>query len=199
VRYVFLIRFKVLAGAKSMPMKFPFYETKAVEALAFIAAVRPGLTPLYISKVLFYAEKWHLNRYGRPIIADTYIAMPKGPVPSSVKNFIDHNWEWLDKPKSFDEAVSIDRSDGLARLRPGTREPDLSLLSQTDMDCLQEAIEFCADLSPDELSQRTHAEQAWLLAGANAPMDYELFIDEDNPHKAEIVAMAQETAAYGVL
>lgn len=79
-----------------MALKFPFHETKALEVLAFIAKTSPGLTPLFVSKILFFAEKWHLNRYGRPIIGDTYIAMPRGPVPSAIKNYIDHNWDFPD-------------------------------------------------------------------------------------------------------
>ena len=61
-----------------MAIKFAFSDSKALEALAFIASMRPGFTPLFVSKVLFFAEKWHINRYGRPIIADTYIAMVLG-------------------------------------------------------------------------------------------------------------------------
>ncbi len=182
-----------------MTLKFPFYEKKAVEALAYIAQVRSGLTPLYVSKILFYAEKRHLNQYGRPILADTYIAMPMGPVPSTVKNFIDHNWDWIPKPEEFDSAVVIDRTKGLSRLMPGKRKPDLSVLSQTDVECLDQAIAFCADMSASELSRITHAEKAWLAAGANQPMDYEMFIDDDNPHKDEILSMAREIAVHGVL
>ena len=182
-----------------MALKFPFYECKAIEVLALIAQLRQGLTPLYVSKVLFYAEKWHLNRYGRPICADTYIAMPMGPVPSTIKNFIDRNWRWTPKPADLDGAVQIDDSEGLARLMPGQRAPDLSILSASDVDCIMEAVDFCADVAPGDLSRMTHSEKAWLEADANQPMDYEMFIDDDNPHKAEILNMAREISVHGVL
>src|SRR5215471_19270929 len=102
-----------------MPLKFAFNEAKAIETLAFIAETHPNFTPFYVSKVLFFAEKWHLNRYGRPIIADTYIAMPKGPVPSTVKNYLDQNWHWVEEPQAFREAIKIQRGKGLPKLVPG--------------------------------------------------------------------------------
>lgn len=157
------------------------------------------MTPLFVSKVLFFAEKWHFNRYGRPILADTYIAMPKGPVPSTVKNFIDHNWDWVDKPEDFDNAVTFDRSKGWPRLMSGKRKVNKDVLSATDIECITEAIDFCKDKSSDELSQITHREKAWLKAGVNSAMDYELFIDDDNPNKAAILAMAKEVAVCGIL
>lgn len=182
-----------------MPLRFAFHESKAVEALAYIAEEAPGFTPLYVSKILFFAEKMHLNKYGRPILADTYIAMPRGPVPSTVKNFIDSNWSWVDQPEDFDKAVTFDRSKGWARLVPGSRKANLEILSASDIRCLKAAIEFCKDKSPDELSQLTHREKAWLAAEVNGPMDYENFVDDDNPNKVAILAMAKDIAMCGVL
>ena len=182
-----------------MAIKFPFHEGKAIEALAFIAHLRPGLTPLFVSKILFYAEKWHLNRYGRPIIGDTYIAMPQGPVPSVVKDYIDQKWDWVHKPEAYDEAITVQRHAGLLRLLPGQRAPNLDALSESDIECLRDAFEFCRDKESDELSLLTHQEKAYLLAQANGPMDYEHFIDDDNPQHATVVARAKRVAAYGVL
>lgn len=181
------------------PVKFAFNEEKAVEALALIAQEHPGFTPLFVSKVLFFAEKWHLNRYGRPILADTYIAMPKGPVPSTVKNYIDENWDWVDEPSSLGDAIRIDRSNRLPKLMPGKRQPNLDVFSESDIACLKEAIEFCSRKSAAELSTLTHYDKAWICAEANRPMDYADFIDDDNPHKEEILRMVEETALYGVL
>lgn len=181
-----------------MMLKFAFNEAKAIEVLAFIAEKAPGLTPFYVSKVLFYAEKWHLNRFGRPIIADTYVAMPDGPVPSTIKNFLDGNWEWIEEPDGLDQAVKIDRSGRRLRLNPGTRPVNTDLLSTTDMDCLLESIGFCKDKSFTVLSRMTHFEKAWKSAEPNRYMDYADFIDDDNPNRDEIIAIAEETAAYGV-
>src|SRR5947209_299446 len=74
-----------------MVLRFGFNERKAIETLAYIAKRWPDITPFFASKVLFFAEKQHLNAYGRPIVADTFIAMPWGPVPSTVYDFVKGN------------------------------------------------------------------------------------------------------------
>lgn len=181
------------------PLKFIFNEAKAVEALAYIAGSKPGLAPIFVCKILFFAEKWHLNKYGRPIIADTYIAMPRGPVPSSVKNYIDQNFDWVEEPEELSEAIAIDRAKGWPRLMPGVRPPKLDLFSESDIECLRDAIQYCTTKRADELSHITHFDKAWREADPNRPMDYEKFIDDDNQHREEIIALARENATYGVL
>jgi uncharacterized phage-associated protein len=69
-------------------LRFQFDEKKGVEALTYVASKWPEITAFFAAKVLFFAEKSHLNRYGRPIVADTFIAMPNGPVPSTIYDFI---------------------------------------------------------------------------------------------------------------
>lgn len=178
-------------------LKFAMSSTKALEALAFVAQQEPGLTPKYVAKIFFYAEKWHLNRYGRPIVADTYIAMSQGPVPSTIKNLIDENWQYCDKPEAFDATLQIEIKSGLRRLN-AKREPDLSRLSESDRECLVEAIAFCKNKTSDDLSNLTHLEKAWINAEFNRPMDYEDFIDEDNPHREEIIEAAREASRSAV-
>ena len=188
-----------VSTAMPIKMKFAFNEAKALEALAFIAKERPGFTPLYVSKVLFFAEKWHLNRFARPIIADTYIAMPMGPVPSTIKNYLDANWQWLREPEGFAEAVKIDRTGAFPALMPIEGRVAIGFLSPSDIDCLLEAIAYCKDNTPDELSNITHFEKAWKSAEVNRAMDYADFVDDDNPNKDEILRIAQENAAYAIL
>jgi antitoxin SocA-like protein len=182
-----------------MPLKFAFNETKAVEVLAFIAQQHPGFTPPYVSDVLFFAEKRHLNEYGRPIIADTYIATPAGPVASTIRNYLDRNWQAASEPETFAEAVTIDASTSPPRLMPGARQPNTDLLSASDVACLNFAIALCQDKTPSELSRLTHFEKAWRAADPDRPMNYADFIDDDNEHRQEILELAKENSAYGIL
>src|SRR5579871_5139061 len=46
------------------------------------------LTQYDIVKSLFLADTIHLNRYGRPITYDNYVAMENGPVPSKAYNIL---------------------------------------------------------------------------------------------------------------
>ena len=54
---------------------------KAVEALVWI--IQRGESNVYNAmKIFFAADKYHLNRYARPVTGDNYVAMQFGTVPS---------------------------------------------------------------------------------------------------------------------
>lgn len=180
-------------------LRFSFSERKALAALALIASVHPGLTPLYVAKTMYFAERLHINRYGRPIFADDYIAMPQGPVPSAIKDFIDEKWNWVQKPETIEAYIQIDHSSRYAKLMPGQACLDTSALSESDRECLLESLEFCIHKTAEELSAITHRHAAWIEATRNRSMDYRLFVDEDNPHKTEILEFMEENAVSAVL
>jgi uncharacterized phage-associated protein len=178
-----------------MAMRFQFDERKGTEALAYIAEKWPNVTVFFVSKVLFFAEKRHLNKYGRPIVADTFIAMSNGPVPGTLYDFIKGNLGLSGDPENFAAAIDATQHPTIT----AKRGYDASVLSSSDIECLDEAIAFCQPKKFGHLSQLTHQERAWADAPANAAMDYELFIDDDNPMREAIIAEAREFAAYGVL
>lgn len=183
---------KVLGTATSM--KFQFNEEKAIEALVWLGHEWPGVTMFYVSKVLFYAEKFHLNKYGRPVVADTFIAMANGPVPSTIYDLVKGNYMMAERPDELRSAIEV-RYPGITSLRP-TR---LDVFSQSDIECLREAVEFCRHRPFGALSNMTHQERAWSDAPPNAAMDYEAFIDDDNPRRDALIEAAHVAAAYGVL
>jgi uncharacterized phage-associated protein len=180
-----------------MSLRFGFNEKKAIEALTYLASHWPGVSPFFAAKVLFFAEKWHLNRYARPIVADTFIAMPWGPVPSTIYDFIKGNLEFAGDPESFLHAVKVRQHRGGRELR-AKREPNVQFLSASDRECLDEAITFCRARGVGALSELTHQERAWREAPNNGAMDYEAFIDE-GPNREALLEQAREFAAYGVL
>lgn len=184
-------------GEAMKHLRFQFDEQKAVEVLAYMAGRWPGITQFYAAKVLFFAEKKHLNRYCRPIVADTFIAMPNGPVPGTLYDFIKGNLDQAGDPQAILDAIEVDQ--GRYKQVRAKRPADLSFLSDSDVECLEEAIRFCHGKKFDELSQITHRERAWQEAPQNGPMDYEALIDEDNPNRDAVLEQAREFAAYGVL
>lgn len=180
-----------------IPIRFQFNERKGVEALTYIARAWPQITAFYASKVLFFAEKYHINRYARPIVADTFIAMPNGPVPSTIYDFIKGQWAQAGDPEAIDAALEI-RRDHYPQV-VARRDADTSVLSESDIECLDEAVAFCRVRGFGLLSSLTHQDRAWSEAPANGPMSYELMIDADNPHREQVLEEAREFAAYGVL
>lgn len=80
-----LLSTQVVSVLETMSLKFN--PEKLVHALAFFsrAGVR-CLTKLKAAKLLYFADKEHLLRYGRPILGDVYYCLPYGPVPSVALN-----------------------------------------------------------------------------------------------------------------
>lgn len=168
---------------------------KAVEALVWLADQKPGIDIYHVAKVLFYADKKHVNRYARPILGDTYICMDYGPVPSGVRDLItEGSWlspDYLDKAS---EALIIEKKPHTTiRAR---RKPNLMFFSGTDLECLNESLTEYGEKSFSELMNLTHDEKCWIGSGASQPIDYALLVDDDNPNREDILEEMAETARY---
>jgi|RhiMetdeSRZDD1v2_1073273.scaffolds.fasta_scaffold486047_1 uncharacterized phage-associated protein len=173
-------------------VRFNFNEAKAVEAITFIAKRWEGITPFFLAKVLFFADRDHLRKYGRPVTGDIYIAMAEGPVPSHVYDIVKSNLDFFGDPEVIVDAITITRNERYPRLY-AKREPKLDALSETDIVLLEDAIKFCRDKSFKQLSNLTHQEPAWNQAPANGVMDLELLVPEDMREEV------RESAAYAIL
>lgn len=67
-----------------MTVHFEYDFEKATSALVYLAAkpdAVPALDKYKAGKLLFLADKYHLVRYGRPILGDFYKALDHGPIP----------------------------------------------------------------------------------------------------------------------
>ncbi len=181
----------------SAPIRYRLNWEKAIEAIVWLAQEKPGIGVFHVAKVLFYADKAHLQQYARPILGDTYIAMEHGPVPSGVHDLIDRN-SFLDPDllEATSEAIEVKR-DGYPQIIV-QRPPNLKLFSETDLQCLRWALDRYGDLPFGRLRDLTHRERAWVEAPANGPMDYALMIDDDVPNRKELLEEIRETAAYVV-
>src|SRR3990172_3908608 len=67
-----------------MPRIYRFDPEKALNVILWVAN-RAKIPDFYrISKIIYFADKVHLQKYGRLICGDAYVAMKDGPVPSGV-------------------------------------------------------------------------------------------------------------------
>ena len=70
-----------------MKMILEFDYKKATQAINYFTKKEGGqIEKLKLIKLVYLADRFHLRKYGRPIMNDTYLAMPLGPVGSSVKD-----------------------------------------------------------------------------------------------------------------
>ena len=150
-----------------MGIKYSLDREKAMEVLLYIAA-RCNDT-YHALKVLYFADKDHLGKYGNLICSDTYVALRYGPVPSYVYNLVrcvrgDAPWWWGD----FD--VSDFGVEG-NRIIP-RRAANLDMLSHADIECLDAAIDKYGDMPFGELMRISH-DDAYNAADENDDISFE--------------------------
>jgi uncharacterized phage-associated protein len=174
-----------------MPATFIPNTAKAVEVILWLASERSGIDLYHVVKCAFYADKYHLNHYGRPVIGDRYEADEYGPLGRVVYGLLRrHPFELLALESNGDLPISVD---GPCYTVIATREPNLRRLSRSDVEALRFAVTTYADKSFNELVEMSHAEPAYIAAGGGA-MRYEDMID-DGPHAEERRRDLAEVAA----
>lgn len=137
-----------------------FREEIAIEAILYIANRVERKDIHKICKILYYADQRHLSKYGRSITGDTYIAMAYGPVPSNVEDiFKAVRGDSFFSP--YVENIRKEEFDFINKfiIRP-KRNADLDYLSESDLECLDFAIDKCKDLSFQQLTDLSH-DLAW--------------------------------------
>ncbi|MDR0942268.1 MAG: SocA family protein [Holosporales bacterium] len=182
-------------------IRFNVDQGKALETIVYISnKVKHGISHYHVMKTIFFADKEHLNKYGRPIIGDRYIKMPHGPVPSTVYDIIKMDTEWLE-PGIFDkarEALEIIQEIDKPKIRLifSKRDANPDWFSESDLECLDSSFDFCKDKTFEELEEISHKESAWKRAKDKKTMDYALMLDDDNPMKNGIIEDLKETSIF---
>ena len=106
--------------------------------------------------MIFYAEKLHLNKYGRPVIGDELHAMKDGPVPSKTYDLI-KNVIHKKTTKAF-----VIKSD--QRTIEPLRKANKDYLSESDIEALKYGLDKCKNLSFPDLKEMSHKESDYLKA-----------------------------------
>ena len=136
-----------------------FKKEVALHAILYIAQHVERKDIHKICKILYFADREHLSRYGRSITGDTYIAMAFGPVPSKVDDIFQ-----AVRGDSYFSDVAGDLKEYFEFtnrfiIKP-KREADLDYLSESDLECLDHAIAICKDKDFGELTNLSH-DLAW--------------------------------------
>jgi uncharacterized phage-associated protein len=149
-----------------------FDRDKALEAILYVATNLASPSLHSISKILYLADKRHLQHFGRLICGDRYVAMEYGPVPSAVYNMmkvadgresIDADWDALIK-----EALVV-RAGRYVKAR---RKADKTLLAQSEIECIQQTIRKYGKKTFGQLTDITH-DDAWKSVDENQPISLE--------------------------
>lgn len=173
---------------------------KTLEGLVWFAQHAPDLDHYWAVKTLFFADYFHLNKYGRPVFGDKISALEWGPVPSFALSLINKATPFVtpDEVVAACEAFNVVPSKTGQRL-VAKRPPRLEFFSRSDIICLNEALEFCRPKTFDELVRCTHDmpayRQAWdsRCEKGSMDMDFALLFDESQ-YRDEMIRYAQENA-----
>jgi len=136
-------------------------------------------------KILYFADREHLSKYGRPITGDTYIKMEYGPVPTNLYNiFLSVKNNKRFQKKDMKEYFTV-----LDYHVNAEKKANLDFLSKTDVAELNKSIALYGTASFNELSSISHG-IAWKLAKDNRKIAIEnilLEAGEDNEYISYIV------------
>lgn len=179
-------------------LKFKPKYDKIVELLLYLSHKRPNADHYQAVKLLYLADREHLNRYGRPITYERYCALKYGPVSSNALDLLKKQQD-----SSVFERFGIDelpfeteQLDKIIYIRTPKRAVNHELFSISDLKVFDEVIQKYGDYNFDQLFHLTHKhfayKNAWENRGNKQSVDikYEDMIDENSDKSVFIEEIA---------
>lgn len=142
-----------------MSIGLNFNHKKATQALNYFADRAGGrINKLKALKLVYFADRYHLRKYGRPITNDDYWAMKLGPVPSGTRDISSLNSEYLDDREiSYSSQFIMPYDCDLMSKKP----VDLPLFSESDIEALDFAWRTFGKIPEFDLAELTHKYPEW--------------------------------------
>jgi len=135
-----------------MTIRFEYDSEKAVHVVLALLSLNSGkLTKLKLIKLIFFADREHLYKYGRPIIGGSYRAMPHGPVLSELYTDICDAAE-------FDDDQEYDVTENNIT---STQQCNHEYLSKSDIEILEQISEKYKNLTGIQLRVISHQLKAY--------------------------------------
>ena len=171
--------------SKLMTLSFSYRKT--TQALNYLARQAGGrINKMKALKLVYFADRYHLRRYGRPITNDEYFAMNFGPVASATKDLAEGSDFRPDVEKQYAsqylDAVSRYEYSSLAAVEE-------KVFSQSDLEALEFAWTEFKEFDQFQLAELTHAYPEWkrheaaLAGGVNSRvrMHFDDFLEDAPP------------------
>lgn len=131
-----------------------FNYKKAVQALNFFTLKEGGkINKMKAIKLIYFADRYHLRKYGRLLTNDEYFAMPYGPVASGVKDIAEMS-SFLGKEERGYAELFL-KVPNRYDIESAKNDFD-NVFSESDMEALSFAWRSFGHLPEFELSEITH-------------------------------------------
>lgn len=168
---------------------FKFAAAKARVAIHWMLQQHPRLDLHTILKTCYFADKDHLNKFGRPVFGASYRAMRFGPVPLEIYEMLKGESLWLAETRAERFPWALE---GYSVRRTENSAPNLDVMSDTDMECLTKALAMSVNMNFNERTAATHGSD-WQAADLGM-MNYEDMIDKDK--RSQIIPYLLDNAKY---
>lgn len=90
-----------------MCIHFNFDFKKATQALNYLAKKFGGnINKMQAIKLIYFADRYHLRKYGRPVTNDEFVAMGYGPVGSKTKDIAENTPFWIKSKLNIVKGIS---------------------------------------------------------------------------------------------
>jgi uncharacterized phage-associated protein len=185
-------------------VQFRFDSEKLVQALAYLAHAKlRRLDKLKCAKLLYFSDKYHLLKYGRPILGDVYYCLENGPIPSASLNLMNSaiapikirgvKFPFLEL---FDEYLSVDKTKKYPEF-VSKRPPDLTVFSRSEVEALKATVEAYGRCSPWQLRELSHKDPTWTIPesgriGGRAEIPYALFFEGQPDDVREVWTLVED-------
>ena len=170
-----------------MCIHFNFDFKKATQALNYLAKKFGGnINKMQAIKLIYFADRYHLRKYGRPVTNDEFVAMGYGPVGSKTKD-IAENTPFLDKIE-IEYSKRYIKNQGQYNIQ-SINEVDMDVFSGSDTEALDFAINNLGKFDQFDLAEISHAYPEWKKfekeleskRGSAFSMNYEDFFKDAEP------------------
>lgn len=139
--------------------------------LYVLQAFPEGVDYIKLFKILYFAQREHLVKYGRGVIGDTFHALRYGLVPSFIYKSLQMLEGRLEREhdlEMFGKGICVDEHSVVSSLA----KPDMDELSVSDVRCLDKSIKKYRDMDSYHLSRMSH-DAAWKEAYSRGQDDPE--------------------------
>ncbi len=166
-------------------MPFSFSHRKATQALNFFARKAGGrINKMKALKLVYFADRYHLRKYGRPVVGDEYLAMNYGPVASGTKDLAEMS-DFLGEEEERYAKRFIRPADS-AITYSSIHYVDEKVLSESDREALEFAWGRFGRTAEFALSKLTHRYPDWkkhepaltARTASRVPMNYRDFLED---------------------
>lgn len=157
-------------------LRFRFNASKFVNAVAYFAQACPNSTKMSICKQVYFADKEHLLKYGRPITGDRYYKLEHGQIPTRGLNML------RQKAHAGDNALLEQYVSVIGKSVHPKKQVDKKVFSKSDLEVLDHVA---------ELRKIAHQEPSYLESENGCQIDFALFF-KNRPESEAIRDLAEQ-------